>query len=284
MSDFISFAAEHGVLINHLDDSGRIRRCPTTDHPRSKNGAYMFDGRRGWVMAWDGQGEVIRFNDPNASPWTDAEKRAWAQKRRASEKLAARRRQDAIRQAERLISTAVVAEHNYLHYKGLPEALGLVLPDNRLIVPMRSLSGELRGVQSIWWDYDERKWCKKMIFGMSASGAVFRIGPTRATETILCEGYATGLSIDVAARQLRFNAAVLICFSDSNMAAVAPSVAGRKYVFADNDESGAGQQAAIKTGLSWCMSDRVGEDANDLHKRAGVMAVCKKLMEARRGS
>ncbi|WP_433693243.1 toprim domain-containing protein [Paraburkholderia phenoliruptrix] len=284
MSDFLSFAAAHGLLIGNLDDSGRIRRCATEAHPRKKNGSYMFDGRRGWVRAWDGQSEVIWFDDPNARPWTEAEKKTWAAKRRAEEQALVRRRQNAVAQAEKLISSAVVSEHNYLHYKGLSEARGLVLPDNRLIVPMRSLTGELRGVQSIWWDYDERKWHKKMIFGMCATGAVLRIGPAKAAETILCEGYATGLSIDIAARQLRFNAAVLICFSDSNMVAVAPSVSGRKYVFADNDESGAGQRAAIKTGLSWAMSDQIGEDANDLHKRAGVMAVCKRLMEARRGS
>ncbi|PRY07052.1 hypothetical protein [Paraburkholderia sp. BL25I1N1] len=284
MSDFVSFAAAHGLLIGSLDDSGRIRRCATESHPRKKNGSYMFDGRRGWVRAWDGQSEVIWFDDPHARPWTEEEKKAWAVKRRAEEKALIRRRQNAVAQAEKLISAAIVSEHNYLHYKGIPEARGLVAPDNRLIVPMRSLDGELRGVQSIWWDYDDLKWRKKMVFGMNASGAVFRIGPSRATETILCEDYATGLSIEMAARQLRFNAAVLICFNDSNMAAVAPLVIGRKYLFADNDESGAGQRAAIKTGVSWTMSDRVGEDANDLHKRAGVMAVCQKLMEARRGS
>ena len=284
MSDFLSFAAAHGVLISSLDDSGRIRRCPTEAHPRSKNGAYMFNGRRGWVMAWDGQGEVQWFDDPNARPWTDAEKRAWGQKQRAREVATARRRASAVQTARDVIASAVVGEHNYFHFKGLPDAQGLITPDKQLIVPMRSIAGDLMGVQSIWWDYDELKWIKKMLYGMSATGAVFRLGPQRATETVLCEGYATGLSIERAVRQLRLNAAVLICFSDSNMVYVAPSVAGRKYVFADNDASLAGERAAIRTGLSWCMSDTLGEDANDLHKRAGLMAVCQKLMEARRGS
>lgn len=284
MSGFVHFASMHGVLVGDLDDSGRIRRCATESHPRSKNGAYMFDGRRGWVMAWDGAGEVQWYDDPNAKPWTDVDKRAWTQKRHAADQIRAKRRHSAVRQAGALIASASVGEHNYLHYKGLPEARGLVLPDNRLIVPMRSLDGDLHGVQSIAWDYDALKWRKKMIFGMSATGAVFRVGPARAAETILCEGYATGLSIDMAVRQLRLNASVLITFSDSNLAFVAPSVKGRKYVFGDNDESGAGERAALKTGLSWCMSDRVGEDANDLHKRAGLMAVRQKLMEARRGS
>ena len=41
-------------------------------------------------------------------------------------------------------------------------------------------------------------------------------------------------------------------------------------------------EAAQQAGLAYCMSDVVGEDANDLHQRAGVFAVAAKLMEARR--
>jgi len=34
-------------------------------------------------------------------------------------------------------------------------------------------------------------------------------------------------------------------------------------------------------GLSWCMSDLQGKDANDLRMRAGVMGVAKLSMEVR---
>jgi putative DNA primase/helicase len=81
---------------------------------------------------------------------------------------------------------------------------------------------------------------------------------------------------------MHLDASVLVCFSDSNLTFVAPRVTGRRTVFADNDESGAGERAASATGLPYRMSDRLGEDANDLFRRAGLMAVCSKLIELNR--
>lgn len=282
MADFINFARAHGVLITRLDDSGRIKRCGTVDHPKSTNGAYMWDGQRGFVFAWDADAEPKWFNDPHAKPWTEEEKRAFATRQEAERRKKVERYQQAARNAAELMKTAALAEHNYFHYKGLPLAKGLVLPDGGLFVPMRGLSGALQGAQTIRWDAENRTYEKKMLSGMRAKGAVLKLGPTRSNETILCEGYATGLSIEMAIRQMRLNTAVIVCFSDSNMAFVAPSVTGRKFVFADNDVSGAGERAAKQTGLPYCMSEQVGEDANDLHVRSGLMAVCQKVMALRR--
>ena len=83
---------------------------------------------------------------------------------------------------------------------------------------------------------------------------------------------------------MRLNAAVLVCFSDVNMRQVSGLVQGLKYAFADNDVSGAGERATQAAGLAYCMSDVVGEDANDLHQRAGLLAVSMKLMTARRAA
>ncbi|MFM0302884.1 hypothetical protein PQQ99_22455 [Paraburkholderia sediminicola] len=278
MREFTEFALAHGVLIRDLDSSGRIRRCPTVEHPRSSNGAYLWDGRRGFCFAWDGAAEPHWFNDPTAAPWTEADKRAFAAKHKAARCQRVMRQQRVAQQASKLLQTAKLDEHNYFHFKGLPLARGLVLPDGCLFVPMRSLSGGLQGAQIIRWDRNSRRYEKRMLAGMKARGAVFRIGPPKATQTFLCEGYATGLSIDAAAHQMHLNASVVVTFSDSNLAFVAPFVTGRKYVFADHDASGAGERAARATDLPYCMSDSVGEDANDLHVRAGLMAVCQKLM------
>jgi putative DNA primase/helicase len=282
MADFISFARAHGVLINRLEDSGRIRRCGTVEHPKSTNGAYLWDGQRGFVFAWDGDAEPHWFNDPHAKPWTDEEKRAFATRQEAERRKKVERYRAAAAYAQDLIQSAKLDEHGYFQYKGLPDARGLVLPDGKLFVPMRSLTGALQGGQTIHWDHEERKYEKMMLSGMRAKGAVLRLGSNRAMETILCEGYVTGLSIEMAVRQLRLSASVLVCFSDSNMVFVAPSVTGRKYVFADNDASGAGEKAAKQIGLPYCMSDRIGEDANDLHKRAGLLTVCQLLIAVRR--
>lgn len=289
MTTFIDFARAHGIDIDpgRLMPREKVQRCPTVEHPRSKNGAYYWDGQRGWVFAWDGEARVQWFNDPHAKPWTEEEKRAWKAKREAQRQATEQGYQRAARQAAELLRTTVPGAHNYLHLKGLPTAHGLCLPDGGLLVPMRDWqTNELRGAQVIrWTDTEEEpgvmRWVKKMTYGMQARGAVLRLGPQRATETVYCEGYATGLSIELAVRQLRLNAAVMVCFSDSNMVYVAERTQGRRYCFADNDKSGAGERAAQQMGMPYCMAPAVGDDANDLHKRSGLMAVCGLLMQAR---
>jgi len=275
--NFTDFARTHGVEIANLRCGDRIWRCSTTEHPRSTNGAYFFDGTRGWVQNWETGEPAQWWNDAKAQPWTEVEKRQWA-KRREGERL--ERERNARRAAEiaaELIACASLGEHGYLKSKGLGQCLGLVTPDHVLVVPMRSIdTNELRGAQKI--SLVENEWRKKFIFGTRAKGAVLRIGPERAAESILVEGYATGLSVDLAARKLCMRAAIYVTFSADNLAHVAQLIGGRRYVIADNDESGTGQRVAEATGLPWAMSERTGEDANDLHQRAGLMAVARLLM------
>lgn len=285
MSNFIDFARAHGVVIepSKLAPSERIRRCPTTEKPRSTNGAFFWDGGRGWVFAWDGEARVQWWNDPHAKEWTEEEKRAWAVKRHAANADQQRKHENAALHAAMLIRSSTPDSHDYLIRKKLPNAQGLVLQDGALLVPMRNLfTNDVQGAQVIRWQADEMRWDKKMVPGMKAKGAVLRIGARTAQETILCEGYATGLSIEIAARQLRLNAAVLVCFSDSNMVHVASLLTkGKRYVFADNDKSLAGEKAAQATGLPYCMSTTVGYDANDIHAHQGLLPVCSLLMKVR---
>lgn len=295
--DFVSFAAAHGVLIGALDSSDRIRRCGTTEHPRKRNGAYRFDGRSGWVRAWDGDLQTHWYDDPNAKPLNDRERRAQALKRQQRAEEQARLADWAAGKAREMLRQARPGQHGYLMRKGLPDVQGLCLPDGELFVPMRHLvTNELMGAQLIRWvtsikakdgtvehlPFEEQKWEKKMVFGMRSKGAVLRLGDPRAAETVLCEGYATALSIDAAARHLRLRLAVLTCFSDWNVVHVAPLVQGRAFVFADNDAKGAGQRAAVATGLPWVMSAIEGNDANDEHQQFGLLAVCKHLLDLRR--
>lgn len=285
MSGFVDFARAHGVTIDpaRLYASERIKRCPTLDHPKSQNGAYFWDGQRGWVWAWDGQAEVQWWNDRGVTPWTEAEKAAWRAKRDASRAQQANNHSRAAQRADEMLRACRSETHDYLALKGLPDLLGLVSQQGDLLVPMRNcITNKLQGVQTIHWEHEARQWTKKMLPGMQARNAVFRIGPKTAQETILCEGYATGLSIELAARQMRLNAAVVICFSDRNMVNVASQTKGRSYIYADNDKSGAGERAAIDTGLPYCMSDTLGNDANDDHAQRGLFYIGQKLMEVRR--
>ncbi len=276
---FEQFARAHGVMVDRAYPVDRIQRCPTADHPKSKNGAWFWDGQRGWVSAWDAGGEIHWYQEDR--PWSDADKRAWAAKRLVQRSEIDRKHEMAALRAKALLSSCKVAEHGYLMFKGVGTVRGLVTPEDDLFVPMRSMSGDLLGAQIIHWDTQERVWTKKMIPGMRAKGAVLRLGPRMAAETILVEGYATGLSVEAAITLSRLPMAVLCCFSDSNLVHVAPTVTGRVYVFADNDKSGAGEKAAKATGLPYCMSDREGEDANDLFVRSGVYAVAREVMKVR---
>ena len=278
---FLAFARAHGLVIEDLHASDRIRRCATEEHPHKKNGAYLWDGTRGWVFCWDGEAKTHWYADPNAKPWSEEEKRAWAAKRRQAEAQQERRRQQAATDAGNMLRTATPGEHDYLVRKGLGAVQGLVLPDGALMVPMRNHdTNNLQGAQVIRWLPDEMRFEKKMLPGMRAKGAVLRLG--KGSETVLCEGYATGLSIELAARSVGLPAAVLVTFSATNLVHVAQFLKGRVFVFADNDKSEAGERAAQDTGHPYCMSDIVGEDANDVHARAGLMAVAQMLMRVRR--
>lgn len=202
----------------------------------------------------------------------------------ASEEVRRGRAARAAAEAKRTLEQCRPSTHPYLIEKGLSSALALVRGPT-LIVPMYDfLTRELLGTQRIDWAADEQRWVKKMAWGMRMKGAVLWLGQPKAQEAFLCEGLATGLSIDLALRRLRLNAAVVVCFNDANLAYVGSLIKGRAFVFADNDESKAGETAAIKTGMPYCMSEVEGEDANDLHKRAGIVDLCRLIIDVRRRS
>jgi putative DNA primase/helicase len=282
--NFIDFARVHGVAIdpNRLYASERIKRCGTVEKPNSGNGAYFWDGSRGWVMDWSGEARVIWFEDPHAKPWTDEEKRLWAAKRASAATEQQRQYEQAALQADITLRSATLDNHAYLEIKGFPETRGLVLED-KLLIPMRNVvSNKLQGYQLIWWNMPERKYEKKMLHGMRAKNAVLFLGSRDLPECWLVEGFATGLSVRDALRSVGLPASVVVCFSASNLAAVADQIKGKRYIFADNDESKTGEKTAMQTGLPWTMADTVGWDANDLHLKDSLFAVVEKIMQLRK--
>jgi putative DNA primase/helicase len=280
---FIDFARAHGVDIDpgKLYAADKIRRTGTVDKPRSGNGAFWWDGTRGWVMDWSGEARVIWYEDPHAKPWTDEEKRQWVLKRQTANAAKDRTYDLAAQRADIVLRSAKPSVHNYLHLKGFPDEKMLVL-DEVLLVPMRNVvTNKLQGYQQIFWNMDERKWEKKMLSGMRAKNAVLYMGNRDAEETWLVEGLATGLSVHAALRSVGSRASVVVCFSASNLVQVADQIPGKRFVFADNDESKTGEKAAIQTGLPWTMASTVGWDANDLHMASGLFSVVGCIMDAR---
>lgn len=274
ISDFISFCTSHGLLISSVIPDGKIHRCKTVHKRTSLNGAYMYTGVRGWCMDWSETGNAQWWNDKNAKPWTDQEKRDWSSQRRIAEKKKIERHSLAASRASQMLSECVIDTHAYLRSKQLPESKGMVYTDGSLLIPMRdSLTNKLNGVQSIRLNDDRDKFVKKFLPGMKAKGSVFKIGSGK--KIILVEGYATGLSVHEAARQMRLDACVMCCFSAINMVHVSKTCGN--YVMADNDKSLTGEKSAIDTGLPWVMPEQVGMDWNDVHATHGIFSVCAAL-------
>jgi putative DNA primase/helicase len=281
---FVDFARAHGVDIDHsnLYASDKIRRTGTLEKPRSGNGAYFWDGQRGWVMDWSGEARVVWYEDPHAKPWSDEEKRAWASKRAFAATDQERKYDQAALQADIVLRSAKMDQHAYLEMKGFKTTRGLVL-DDKLLIPMRNVvTNKLQGYQSIRWNMDERKYEKKMLHGMRAKNAVLFLGTRDLPECWLVEGFATGLSLRAALRSVGLPASVVVCFSASNLVQVADQIPGKRFIFADNDESKTGEKSAMQAGLPWTMADTVGWDANDLHMRESLFAVVAKIMDLRK--
>ena len=273
LHSFQEAAASIGCIIGNLHEDDRIHRCATETHPRKKNGAYRSDGSRGWVRNWE-TFELATWHEERTErravplkPLPDLAKR------RAEEAAAARY---AAETAQHMVKSAAWATHPYLVRKGFPKAIGLVLED-MLLVPGR-IDGEIVTLQKI---YEDGR--KLSLTGGRMSGASFSIGD--GPVEILCEGYATGLSIKAALTGICVRARVTCCFSAANVAEVAIK-RRRAMIFTDNDKPipqfaglGTGEYFARRTGLLWTMPPQMGTDANDLHLSSGLPALQGLLLD-----
>lgn len=254
--NFISFAAEHGLIIDRLV-SGRWTRCATTDKPGGKkNGSYIYTGDSGAIQNWAVHEKPICWRDKHAVVDHEAIKRD----RKKAETERKLRQEKAAKKAGWIMHHAKCDHHPYLVSKGLPKEKGWVW-EGKLVIPMRD-SGKLVGCQLI--DADGGK---KFLYGQQTKGAVAEINAKG--QTFVVEGYATGLAVRAALRHAKVRYNVVVCFSAGNMIEVA-----NRYpdciVIADNDASGTGQRAAKKIGRPFWISPIVGEDALDYLNRVGV--------------
>jgi putative DNA primase/helicase len=60
--NFLDFCAAHGIVINHAPPIGIWKRYPTTDHPKSRNGAVKFMGDHAFVQNHATDTEVSVWN------------------------------------------------------------------------------------------------------------------------------------------------------------------------------------------------------------------------------
>lgn len=261
---FLDFCRLHGVILNREPVPGRWVRVPTEDKPKHRNGAVKFMGDVGFVQNWATMTE--------AAVWkADGDAREGAERVRRVVKEAALHQvqaaQKAAQRAQGILSECELAPHPYLEAKGFPDEMGNVWnreTDNVLVIPMRA-GRQIVGAQLVKPDGD-----KKFLYGQRSGGAEFVIGQRGVH--VLCEGYATALSVRQALRNLKVEAVLHCTFSAGNMKRVAEGLS-MGLVVADNDASGTGERVAREIGWPYWISDRVSEDANDYSQRAGVFAL-----------
>ena len=259
---FQQFAEAHGLIIDHvyLD---RWVRCATTDKPHKRNGSYIFDGSQGAVKNWALHEKAIPYFDNNPSV-------PLRPRLREQDDTVVKRRKKASDKAAWILSSRVKDNHPYLAKKGFADIKGYVW-NKLLVLPMR-VGDALVGCQLI--DPDGNK---RFLSGQRTKGASFCFdnkGPV-----ILCEGFATALSIRRVLKSAKRRYTLHVCFSASNIVEVAKQFP-ECFIVADNDPMGI--RMAKKTGQAYWVSPVEGEDFNDFEQRVTPEEALESLKSFRR--
>jgi len=270
MTSFVNFAEAHGLIIRSLIPD-RWMRVPTVDHPQKRNGAYKYLGDVGFVQNHATQTEVAVWHPAKNAYIQPIDLAQLARRRAAAE---AETRSDQAKAADKarwIIKQCTNDLHPYLEKKGFAETTGLIweTQDARLlVVPMR-VGKDIVGCQII-----DQHGQKKFLKGQRTNDATFVIGNSGLN--ILCEGYATALSIHRATAALKAQCCVIVCFSAHNLVRIAKTLQ-KAAIVADNDASGTGERAAKEAGFPYWISDWEGEDFNDYSRRVSLFASSQAL-------
>jgi phage/plasmid primase-like uncharacterized protein len=264
----LDFCRLHGVIVDREPPIGIWKRYPTLDKPTHRNGAVKHMGTHAFIQnhatqteisVWHAEGDSVM--DPNK-----ARKLVEAANRDIREK-----QEKAAQKAGFILHQCQIGYHPYLEKKGFADEQGNVWKHEDkllLVIPMR-VGHKLVGCQLI-----DEDGTKKFLFGQRTSGAAFVFdnrGPN-----ILCEGYATALSIKAAMKALKRRYTLHVTFSAGNMKKVADTLP-KGFVVADNDASRTGLNTAQQIGWPYWMPDTEGMDANDVHVRDGLFKFSQSL-------
>lgn len=263
---FEDFARMHGLILDGLQVD-RWMPTPTEDHPRSSNGRYKYLGNVGWVQNWATMEKPATWFAEGHTIDSPQIKKSIDESRNRQAESADR----ASKKAGWILHQTELKSHPYLVSKGFSEELGNVwVKDGKdiLVIPMR-IDNRLVGVQLI---NDEGQ--KKFLHGQTTKGASFCMNAKGIP--IFCEGYATGLSVRECMKASNIKYAIYVCFSASNMKHIARTVSDG-IVIADNDPNNIGEKTAREAGKPYWISDTVGEDFNDYHKRVGNFKASQNL-------
>ncbi len=282
-------------------DDGKRHRFSSSGKPKDDTGWYILHGDdrpAGAFGCWRSGISVTWKHDAPKTPFTAEQRAAW--KQRIADVEAARAADlaeaAAYAAAESLKMWTAAREdaaHDYLARKKIP-ALGARVLKNMLLIPVKHGAGPMVGVQRIWPDGTKRP-----VKGTPMQGAYHVIGkPARDGRVVICEGYATGVSIHMATGYcvvVAFNAGNLLPVSEK----IRKAMPGAEIIIAADDDAWtvrpathpnagapwnpgieAAAVAAVAIGASiaapvWMENNRAtGQtDFNDLHADEGLDAV-----------
>lgn len=271
MSDFVTFCRGLGIVIDTVPPVGRWKRYPTVTHPKKRNGSVKYMGDHGFAQEHSTMTDVAVWRDGKESKVNHAEIARVAQQ--AQQEIAAKQKK-AVERAEWILSQCELATHPYLASKGFPDERANVWQSKRglmLVIPMR-VGKDLVGCQLI-----SEAGEKRFLSGQRTSDAAFVFdsrGPI-----VLCEGYATALSIRTALTALKARFTIFVCFSAHNLGRLAKELP-QGLVVADNDASLTGERVAKETGWPYYMPPTVGQDFNDFHQSTSLFKASQALRSA----
>jgi putative DNA primase/helicase len=249
------------------------KRCKTTCNTQKENGWWRYDGLGGVCGIWGSLDAQQYRPGAEAKPLSKADFEAIAARAKVAADLERQKHQDAARRAVALLARSEPRSHAYLARKGFPELLAPCAADGAMLLVTMWKAGRVVNLQRI-----NEAGEKRFLHGGEVSGTAHTIGS--AGTPILCEGFATALSVAAAIKASKLRAHTVCCFSADNLVKVAATYKDARVV-ADNDnlKTGTGAKAAKLTGFPYFLPPKDGDDFNDFARSAGLFAASQRIRE-----
>ena len=291
IDDLIYELTRDGLVIDYLNTSGELVRVAVTaandhrpDRYGEKSGWYVFNQTGDYQnCVWGNwrnsmQGQWSNFDPNDLKPAQRQQLKTDLDEAKKKSEAEKKKRQDEVAEdvQKRFRTYDNITEHPYLSAKGIANDYGFKGYKGTLVIPVYSITGELRSLQ-----YIDKNSQKRFVSSSEIKGNVFPIGfNLNALEDleslVVVEGIATGISVYMATKK-----PVIVVFSASfgleALTRLRVISKARLTLAFDNDKNGVGQkQASICSNSihnSIIRLPSIEGDFNDLHLEQGIEAV-----------
>lgn len=278
---------------------GKLHRFSTSGKGHDEAGWYVLyldgtpSGAFGCWRAGLSQTWTAKSDDIMSPSEREASRRRLEAIQHQREQARAEDRRRAAERAREVWEAAHAApeDHPYLVRKDV-DPHGIRVHEGLLVVPVRSIDGQLRSLQTIAADGS-----KRFMRGGEVAGGMYPLGDINNADTIIvCEGFATGATI-----ANMVDASVVVAFNAGNLEPVAKAIrqahlSARILICGDDDIDTEGNPGASKAKAAAKAVDGLvllpdfgkdrqpgDTDFNDLAARLGVDAVRRAIQRALEG-